>query len=96
MWSGLAKSKLGTNRSGRALARRQLQPRLRGFDDDHQLAAFAAEWQDFLRSIDEDTDPTVTGDYGRHLVAILTAVEESDRLGKEVEIPETLGVVTSS
>jgi predicted dehydrogenase len=73
-----------------------LSPRLRGFGDDHQLAAFAAEWQDFLRSIEEDTDPAVTGDYSRHLVAILTAVEESSRLDKEVEVAETLRVLTSS
>jgi predicted dehydrogenase len=92
-WPSPSWARVGQEERWREL---DLSPWLRGFGDDHQLAAFAAEWRDFLHSIEEATDPAVTGEYGRHLVAILTAVEESSRLAKEVELPETLGVVTSS
>ena len=38
----------------------------------------------FVEAIDAGTEPPVTTEYARHLVAVLTACMESSRLGREV------------
>ena len=38
----------------------------------------------FVEAIDAGTEPPVTAEYARHLVAVLTACMESSRLGREV------------
>jgi len=47
---------------------------------------FAAEVREFALSVLEDREPAVTGEYGREIVAALTACEDSSRTGREVRL----------
>ena len=42
----------------------------------------------FVEAIDAGTEPPVTAEYARHLVAVLTACMESSRLGREVVLAD--------
>jgi phthalate 4,5-cis-dihydrodiol dehydrogenase len=48
---------------------------------------FAAQLQEFARSIHDEREPSIPGEYGRHVVAVLEACEESSREGREVRLP---------
>jgi len=47
---------------------------------------FAAEVREFALSILEGRPPSITGDYGRQVVRVLDACEESSRTGREVRL----------
>ena len=42
------------------------------------------EWERFVACIANDTPEPVTPDHARHIVAVLSACEESSRTGREV------------
>ncbi len=50
--------------------------------EDHDTTA--RQLGAFVAAIDAGTEPPVTAEYARHLVAVLTACMESSRLGREV------------
>ncbi len=50
-------------------------------------ATFALQLREFAHAIRDSRVPTVSGDYGRHIVAALTACEESSRTGREIPVP---------
>lgn len=45
---------------------------------------FGAQLRDFALGLLEQRAPSITADYGRHIVQVLTACEESSRTGREV------------
>jgi phthalate 4,5-cis-dihydrodiol dehydrogenase len=47
---------------------------------------FGAQMRDFALAIQEGRPPAITAEYGRHIVAVLTACEESSRTGHEVRL----------
>lgn len=47
---------------------------------------FQLELEEFIRSIEMGTDPPVPPDYGRHIVEVLLACEESASTGREVRL----------
>jgi predicted dehydrogenase len=47
---------------------------------------FASQMADFADAILNDTEPAITGEYGRQIVRVLTACEESGRTGREVRL----------
>jgi UDP-N-acetyl-2-amino-2-deoxyglucuronate dehydrogenase len=46
----------------------------------------ALQIQDFLQAILEDREPQVTGDDGRHVVALVQAIYQSNREGRSVKL----------
>ncbi len=44
--------------------------------------------QEFVAAVDAGTEPPVTADYARHLVAVMTACMESSRSGREVVLAD--------
>ncbi len=48
--------------------------------------AFVAQMQEFAAAIAEQRPPSVTGEWGREVVRILTACEESSRTGRDVDL----------
>lgn len=55
--------------------------------DDWMHQALVNEWRGFLKALNEGTEPPVTGDHARHIMAVVFAAEESSRLQQEVTIP---------
>lgn len=55
-------------------------------DDDWMHAALVNEWRAFLRAVVTGETPAVTGEYARHIMAVIFAAEESSRLGREVAV----------
>jgi predicted dehydrogenase len=49
--------------------------------------ALVNEWQDFVEALENDTEPAVTGEFGRHIMAVAFAAEEASRLEQELSIP---------
>ncbi len=47
---------------------------------------FAAQLREFAAAIRDGREPAISGDYGRHVVAVMTACEESSRTGREVRL----------
>lgn len=47
---------------------------------------FAAQMREFALSVQEERPPAVTGEYGREVVRVLEACEESSRTGREVRL----------
>ncbi len=45
------------------------------------------EWRAFLRAIEEDTEPPVSGEYARHIMAVIFAAEESSARQCEITVP---------
>lgn len=43
--------------------------------------------EEFVASVDAGTEPPVTGEYGRHVVEVMTACMESSRSGREATLP---------
>ena len=54
--------------------------------EDHHTTT--RQLSEFVAAIDAGTEPPVTAEYARHLVAVLTACMESSRLGREVVISD--------
>jgi predicted dehydrogenase len=48
--------------------------------------AFLLELREFARAIAEDREPSVSGAYGREIVRVLLACEESSATGREVRL----------
>ena len=55
--------------------------------EDHHTTT--RQLSEFVAAIDAGTEPPVTAEYARHLVAVLTACMESSRLGREVVISDS-------
>jgi predicted dehydrogenase len=47
---------------------------------------FHNEWAAFAEAIEKDIEPPVSGEWGRHIMEILFAAEESALTGKEVPL----------
>lgn len=52
-------------------------------------AVFAAQMREFAHAVVEARPPSVTGQYGRRVVEVLEACEESSRIGAEVSLAGT-------
>jgi UDP-N-acetyl-2-amino-2-deoxyglucuronate dehydrogenase len=65
----------------------QTADRLLASDRDVTSYYHEAQIADFLEAIDEDRDPLVTGEDGRKVIEIITAVYRSQRDGKPVKFP---------
>ena len=48
--------------------------------------AMVEEWRAFLTAIETKSEPAVTGEFARHIMAVIFAAEESSRLKREVII----------
>jgi predicted dehydrogenase len=55
--------------------------------DDWMHQALVNEWRGFIKALQDDTDPPVTGEFARHIMAVAFAAEESSRLRQEVLVP---------
>ena len=53
---------------------------------DDEGSNFANEWQAFAQAINEDIEPPASGVYGRHIMEILFAAEESAITNQEVRL----------
>jgi phthalate 4,5-cis-dihydrodiol dehydrogenase len=53
---------------------------------DWMMASLVNEWRAFLSAIENDTTPLVTGEFARHIMAVVFAAEDSSRLKKEIKI----------
>jgi predicted dehydrogenase len=51
---------------------------------DDSYNAFDRQLEEFIAAIDQGTRPPVTAEYGRELVRVLVACQESARTGREV------------
>ena len=49
-------------------------------------SALVNEWRDFVEALEKDTEPAVTGEFGRHIMAVVFAAEEASRLEQELPI----------
>jgi predicted dehydrogenase len=49
--------------------------------------ALQDEWRSFTRTIENDSEPAVTGYFARHIMATVFAAEESSRIRREIGIP---------
>ena len=54
--------------------------------EDWMSAALVTEWQAFVDALENDTETAVTGEFGRHIMAVAFAAEESSRIRQEVSI----------
>ena len=54
--------------------------------DDWMAAAMVNEWRAFAEAIEQDTETAVTAEYGRHIMAVAFAAEESSRKQQEISI----------
>jgi phthalate 4,5-cis-dihydrodiol dehydrogenase len=54
--------------------------------ENWMAAALVNEWQAFVDALEQDTETAVTGEFGRHIMAIAFAAEESSRLGQEMPV----------
>jgi phthalate 4,5-cis-dihydrodiol dehydrogenase len=54
--------------------------------ENWMAAALANEWQAFANAIEHDSETAVTGEFGRHIMAVAFASEESSRLGIEIAV----------
>lgn len=53
---------------------------------DWMESALINEWQAFVEALENDTETAVTGDFGRHVMAVAFAAELSSSLNEEVDI----------
>ncbi len=53
---------------------------------DWMAASLVNEWCAFLSAIENDTESPITGEFARHIMAIIFAAEESSRLKRDVQI----------
>jgi len=56
--------------------------------DSWMEEAMVEEWRAFLTAIENKSQPAVTGEFARHIMAVIFAAEESSRLKREVRIEE--------
>jgi predicted dehydrogenase len=54
--------------------------------ENWMAAALVNEWQAFADALEQDTETAVTAEFGRHIMAIAFAAEESSRLGQEMPV----------
>ena len=54
--------------------------------EDWMAAALVNEWLAFADAIEHDTETAVTGEFGRHIMAVAFAAEESSELRKEIAV----------
>lgn len=59
-----------------------------GFDNNYSRIAFHLEWRAFLGCLIDDTPPPIPGQYGRHIVDVLVAAEQSTLTGREVRLDD--------
>ena len=52
--------------------------------EDPEEKALALEWQDFVDKIKSNEPPSITGEYGLHIMEIIEAAHKSSQLGEEV------------
>ena len=54
--------------------------------ENWMAAALVNEWKAFAHSLEQDTETAVTGEFGRHIMAVAFAAEEASRLAQEVHV----------
>jgi predicted dehydrogenase len=54
--------------------------------ENWMAAALVNEWQAFVNALEQDTETAVTAEFGRHIMAVAFAAEESSTLRKEVTV----------
>jgi predicted dehydrogenase len=54
--------------------------------ENWMAAALVNEWQAFLDALEQDTEMAVTGEFGRHIMAVAFAAEEASRLEQELPV----------
>jgi phthalate 4,5-cis-dihydrodiol dehydrogenase len=54
--------------------------------ENWMASALVNEWQAFVDALEHDSETAVTGEFGRHIMAVAFAAEESSRLGKEMPV----------
>ncbi|MCK4897583.1 MAG: hypothetical protein KAS38_02305, partial [Anaerolineales bacterium] len=52
--------------------------------DNWMEEAMVEEWRAFLSAIEKGTQPKVTGDFARHIMAVIFAAEQSSKEKREV------------
>jgi predicted dehydrogenase len=62
----------------------QLVPESTG--ENWMAAALVNEWQAFVAALEQDSETAVTGEFGRHIMAVAFAAERSSALRKEVTV----------
>jgi predicted dehydrogenase len=55
-------------------------------DGEWMASALVNEWQDFVAALENNTEPAVTGEFGRHIMAVAFAAEEASRLEQELPV----------
>ena len=53
---------------------------------DRETPPFTNEWKAFVECIEQDVEPAASGEYGRHIMEIMFAAEESALTGREVPL----------
>jgi predicted dehydrogenase len=46
------------------------------------------EWQAFVNALEQDSDTAVTGEFGRHIMAVAFAAEQSSKIKQEVAVDQ--------
>lgn len=65
-----------------------LFPNDRDMDPENWMEeAMVEEWRAFLSAIDTGTQPAVTGEFARHIMAVIFAAEQSSKEKREVFVP---------
>ena len=54
--------------------------------ENWMAAALVNEWQAFVDALEQDTETAVTGEFGRHIMAVAFAAEEASRLEQELPV----------
>ena len=54
--------------------------------ENWMAAALVNEWQAFVAALEQDSETAVTGEFGRHIMAVAFAAEASSALRKEVTV----------
>lgn len=57
--------------------------------DQTELEALVNEWKAFAKSIETNTSPRITGEYGKHMIEIIQAAKRSSMEKKEIWIKDT-------
>jgi phthalate 4,5-cis-dihydrodiol dehydrogenase len=56
--------------------------------EDWMSAALVNEWQAFVYALENDTETAVTGEFGRHIMAVAFAAEQSSKIKQEVAVDQ--------
>ncbi|MBE0690337.1 MAG: Gfo/Idh/MocA family oxidoreductase [Anaerolineae bacterium] len=60
-------------------------------DENWMHNALVGEWRAFVHAVDRGTPPAVTGDYARHIIAVILAAQRSSANGREIAVTEAVG-----